>query len=580
MTSSAPTSLEFDRIQPYQDRRFVPEDADLLDVVTVKGLYRQLIDRPVSGTPGFEQWIQDRSELEAALDQAGSIVYIRMTCQTDDQQRAEAYTHFIETISPAVQPLDDRLNNRFLELLDSYPLDEERYSVYIRDVRTQIELFKPENVELQKQVSLLSQEYQRICGAMTVEFDGREQTLPQMSKYQLELDRDLRERAWRAVSERRAQDSDALEDLFDKMLAIRHQIARNAGFPNFMEYKFKSLHRFDYTPDDCKQYHATVEKLVVPYWRQISERRRETMQLERLRPWDGAVDPQGRPPLKPFSEVADLISGCERVFARVDPEFGEQFAAMSRDGLLDLASRKGKAPGGYQSSLDEARRPFVFMNAVGVNGDVFTLLHEGGHSFHTLACRHDPLIDYRHGPMEFNEVASMAMELMGAEHLDEFYSPEDKERARTSHFEDVVYILPWVALIDAFQHWIYENPGHSRAERRSKWVELFRRFNGGGADWSGLEAVEAVLWHRQLHIFEVPFYYIEYGIAQLGALQVWRNARQDGPRAVQAYKDGLAAGGALPVTDIYSRAGIKFCFTEDIIAPLMDAVREELNLGK
>lgn len=580
MTSSATTSLEFDRIRPYRDRRFVPAEADLLDVDTVVDLYRQLIDRPVSDTGEFEGWILDRSELESALDQAGSIIYIRMTCQTDDKQRAEAYTHFIEEISPAVKPLDDRLNTRFLELLERYPLDEKRYAVYIRDVRTEIELFKPENIELEKQVALLAQEYQAVCGAMTVEFEGRERTLPEMSKFQLEPDRDLRERAWRAVSERRAKDRDKLEDLFERMLSIRHRIARNAGFENFRDYKFKSLHRFDYTAEDCKQYHSTVEKTVVPLWREICERRRRTMKLDRLRPWDAAVDPEGRPPLKPFTEVNDLISGCERVFAGVDPDFGKQFAALSRDGLLDLASRKGKAPGGYQSSLDEARRPFIFMNAVGVNGDVFTLLHEGGHSFHTLACAHDPLIDYRHGPMEFNEVASMAMELLGAEHLEEFYSEADKQRARISHFEDAVFILPWVALIDSFQHWIYEHPEHSRTERREKWVELFRRFSGGVTEWEGLEEVEAALWHRQLHIFEVPFYYIEYGIAQLGALQVWRNAKKDGRRAVQAYRAGLAAGGSLPLPDIYTLAGIKFCFTEDIIAPLMDALRGELNLGK
>ncbi|MBZ0167511.1 MAG: M3 family oligoendopeptidase, partial [Candidatus Omnitrophica bacterium] len=338
------------------------------------------------------------------------------------------------------------------------------------------------------------------------------------------------------------------------------------------------LHRFDYTPEQCKQYHTTVEKTVVPLWKRISERRRDTMNLDRLRPWDGSVDPLGREPLKPFSNVEDLISGCERIFDRVDPDFGRQFNAMARDGLLDLSARKGKAPGGYQSSLDEARRPFVFMNAVGLNSDVFTLLHEGGHSFHTLACADHPLVDYRHGPMEFNEVASMAMELLAAEHLEEFYSDEDKQRAKNTHFEDVIFILPWVAVIDSFQHWIYENPEHSRDERREKWLEILHRLNGGVTDWTGLEEVEACLWHRQLHIFEVPFYYIEYGIAQIGALQVWRNAKRDGVRAIKDYKKGLALGGARPLPEIYQRAGIEFKFTEDIIGPLMEAVGRELNL--
>ncbi len=579
MNAADTVSVDFEQLKPYSPRSFVPADADLTDLDTVVGLFKLLIAAPVNSAAQFEQWILNRSELEAALDQAGSILYIRMTCQTDNEERANAFTAFIQTISPAVKPLDDQLNHRFIELNKQYSLDADRYRIYARGIQAAIELFDERNVELQKQVDLLSQEYQKICGSMSVDFQGREHTMPEMSKYLLELDRDLREQAWRASADRRLKDKDKLEELFDKMLKLRHQIALNAGCENFMEYKFRQLQRFDYTPADCKQYHQTVEQVVVPVWRKVLERRKQRMKLDPLRPWDGAVDPLGRTPLKPFEQVSDLISKTQRMFAKVDPNFGEQFAHMASKGLLDLASRKGKAPGGYQSALDESREPFIFMNAVGTDSDVNTLLHEGGHAFHSIACAHDEIKDYRHAPMEFCEVASMAMELLAREYMEEFYSADDKQRSIQDHLEDIIFILPWVATIDSFQHWIYENPDHTPEQRRQKWIETYRRFSSGVTDWSGLEEQEAYLWHRQLHIFEVPFYYIEYGIAQLGALQVWRNAQSDWSGAIDKYKQGLALGGSRSVTEIYEAAGIKFDFSREIIEPLIDAVRSKIDLA-
>jgi len=578
MSSSETVSLEFEQLNPYQPRQFITSAADLTDLDTVKSLYKKLIMRQINNTKEFEQWILDRSELDAGLEQAGSILYIRMTCQTDDESRANAYSQFIEKVSPAVKPLDDKLNKMFLELRNKYALDQNRYAVYARDIQAQVELFTQKNVDLQTKIDLLSQEYQKVCGAMSVKFNGKEHTMPEMSKYLLEQNRELREKAWRASGERRLKDKDNLENLFDQMLGIRHRIALNAGCKNFVEYKFRSMHRFDYTPDDCKEYHRTVEKTVVPLWSEICQRRKQAMKLDRLRPWDGAVDPLGRSPLKPFTQVSELIKKCQKMFNMVDPELGKQFSIMSEGGLLDLASRKGKAPGGYQCSLDESRRPFIFMNAVGIDADINTLLHEGGHAFHTLACSHDPLVDYRHGPMEFNEVASMAMELLAGEYLDEFYTKEEKQRSRESHLEDIIYVLAWVATIDSFQHWIYENPEHTKQQRREKWVEVRRRFSGGVFDWTDLGEFEAYLWHRQLHIFEVPFYYIEYGIAQLGALQVWQNAKKNWKKSIQDYRKGLALGGSRPLPEIYAEAGIRFDFSEKIISPLMDAVKRELKL--
>jgi len=567
--------MDLAQLPAYQKRIFVPENADLTDVTTVVGLYEKLEQAQITSARELEHWLIDRSELDAALSQAGSILYIRMTCQTDDSKYAKGYTQFVESIPPAVKPVNDRLNRKYIRARGSFPLDVKRYQVYERAVKTDIELFVEKNVPLQTKVDLLSQQYQTICGAMTVSFEGQEQTMPQMGKYLQETDRSLRERAWRALAQRRMQDKDKLEEVFESMFELRKTIASNAGFSNFTDYQFKSYHRFDYNTQDCKKYHETVEKLIVPLNGRILDKRRQQMELKSLRPWDTAVDASGEKPLAPFKEVQELIKATGSIFNKLDSDFGLQFQEMNNWGLLDLASRKGKAPGGYQNTLNEARKPFIFMNAVGIDDDVRTLLHEAGHAFHALACAGEDLVDYRQAPMEFCEVASMAMELLGGEHLNEFYGPKDLQRSNREHLEGIIQTLAWVANIDAFQHWLYEHPQHSSGERSRAWGTLYERFGGKFIDWSDLTEIKDHLWHRQLHIFEVPFYYIEYGIAQLGALQVWLNARRDPKKALADYKQGLALGGSRPVRDLYQAAGISFDFSESIIKPLVEAVADE-----
>ena len=569
--------IDFTQLPRFENRTFVPEAADLTELPTIEELYQKLLNQKINSKETFEQWLLDRSELESALDQAGSILYIRMTCQTDDAQRAQLYKNFIETINPAIKPLDDQLNRKYLDVLKKFPLDEGRYGIYTKEIRTELELFVEKNVELETKIDLLSQEYQSICGALTVEFDGKERTLPEMGKFLLDPDRALRQRAWKASAERRLQEREKLDDLFDQMLKIRNTIAKNAKFDNFCDYKFKALHRFDYTPQDCVAYHESIERSVVPLWAQILEKRKRQMKLDALKPWDTAADPLGRPPLKPFDDVKDLIIGCQEVFHHVNEELGNQFTQMVDAQLLDLASRKGKAPGGYQSTLNESRKPFIFMNAVGIDSDVRTLLHEGGHAFHSLACAHDELLDYRHGPMEFNEVASMGMELLAGPYLNVFYKDEDRQRSSITHLEDSIFTLVWVATIDAFQHWIYANPEHNAVQRREQWLAIRKRFGGGVVEWSGLEEEHAYLWHRQLHIFEVPFYYIEYGIAQLGALQLWLNSKKDQAKALKQYRNALYLGGSKPLPELFATAGLNFDFSEKTIAPLVEAVQKELN---
>lgn len=449
--------------------------------------------------------------------------------------------------------------------------------MFDRHAKVQVELFRLENVPLETEETRLGQHYQKLVGSLTVNFRGSEQTLVQMGRYLEEPDRGLRQQAWESVAQRRLQEREKFEENFDPLVALRERIARHAGFPNYLQYAFRMLRRFDYTPADCRAFHDAIEQEIMPLVRELQEQRRRDLQLPMLRPWDLSVDPLCRPPLRPFQNTAQLVDGTQHVFDRIDPSLGTGFRRMTEMNLLDLDNRKGKAPGGYQENLNEARWPFIFMNAVGIQSDVETLLHEGGHAFHALATQHEDLFAYRSlVPIEFCEVASMSMELLGNQHLDVFYTPAEAARARRAHLEDVAILFPWIAIVDAFQHWIYSHPGHSRTERTSAWLRLMDRF-GGDVDWSGYEDVRANLWHRQLHIFLVPFYYVEYGIAQLGALHVWANSKQNVSAALKAYQDALALGGSRPLPELFAAAGCPFDFSANAIRPLVKLVRAELS---
>jgi oligoendopeptidase F len=397
-----------------------------------------------------------------------------------------------------------------------------------------------------------------------------------MAKYYEVQDRAVREEAWEKVTARRLDDREQMDRLFDEMMALRQKMAANAGFSNYRDYSLHLRGRFDYGVPECESFHAAVEKAVVPLYRGLQEKRKKQMGLDKLRPWDLMPDPLGRPPLKPFESVGQLVSGCQKIFDRLDPCLGKWFQFMAEHELLDLESRKGKAPGAYSHQLEEARYPFIFANSVGVDYDIETLLHESGHSFHTLECRNEPLSFYRHAPTEFAEVASMSMEFLGSEHLEVFYNKEDKARSIETHLEGVIWLFCWIATVDAFQHWIYTHPGHRDDDRAAEWVRLRERF-GGIEDWSGYEQARRFEWHRQLHIFEMPFYYIEYGIAELGALQIWMRARKDPAQALRDYRKALALGGAKPLPQLFKAAGAKFDMSRKTIEPLTREVKTVLD---
>ena len=570
--------LPFGSLPPHRPRRFMPAEANLGDWAQIEPLFEALEQRAprAKDVPLLESWLVDWGELNAALDEEGSRRYIAMTCHTESAEAEQAYLQFVEQIEPRVKPRQFKLAQLYVAHPLRSKLPADRYGVLDRDTKVQVELFRPENVPLETEEAKQSQQYQKLSGSLTVQFQGKEQTLVQMGRYLEEIDRNLRQQAWELVANRRLQEADKFEAIFDRLVALRQQIAANAGFNNYRDYAFRRLGRFDYTPADCERFHDAVETELMPVVRRLQAQRRDSLGFDTLRPWDLETDPLSRPPLKPFEQVDKMVQGTERIFERLDSELAGGFRRMENLRLLDLANRKGKAPGGYQSTLAEARLPFIFMNAVGIQRDVETILHEAGHAFHALATREEDLYPYRSAPIEFCEVASMSMELLGNQFLEEFYATPEANRARRTHLERVVGIFPWIATVDAFQHWVYTHPGHSRQERSRAWLALMERF-GGQVDWTGYEAARANLWHRQLHIFIHAFYYIEYGIAQLGALQVWANSKQDQGRALRQYKQALALGGSRPLPELFRAAGCRFDFSRKTIGPLVELVTSELD---
>jgi oligoendopeptidase F len=559
-------------------RTFVPQDLDLADWSQIEPVGKRLLERPINSAAELERWLVDASELAAVVDEYGSRRYIDKSCHTDDKEIERRFLHYVEHIEPKFKTLTFELQKKYLASPFRRELKDARYRILDRQWQADVDIFREENVPLETEVTKLVTDYDKVCGAMIVNFRGRDYTMQQMARFGEEPDRATRQEAWEAATRRRLQDRARIEDLFDTILPLRERIARNAGFPDYRAYTWQAMKRFDYTPEDCIQFSESIAKTCVPLVDELDRRRARDLGLEKLRPWDLSVDPKNRPPLRPFveSDIDGFVAKAHAIFNRLSPQLADDFDLLRQRRNLDLGSRKGKQPGGYQSTLNEVREPFIFMNAAGLQRDVETLLHEGGHAFHALASKDEPLVFLRHAPMEFCEVASMAMELFGSEHLDVFYSEADASRARRVHFEGIIHILPWIATIDSFQHWLYTHPGHTRQQRTEHWLSLMDRF-GSKVDWSGWEHAREAWWQRQLHLFHVPFYYVEYGIAQLGALQLWMKAKEDPKRALAGYRAGLKLGGTRSLPELFSAAGIHFDFSERTLRPLMDAVAEELT---
>ena len=559
-------------------RRFVPENLNPDDEKKISELYRSLLlrDIPAAATP-LRDWILDWSELNSVLGEVSCRRYVSMTCDTKDEKAAKAYADFVENIQPVINEYDDKLNKKLMAHPSKDALKGE-FGEWFKGVQVSLDLFSPDNIPLETEENKEIQAYQKITGGMSVEFEGKTQTMQQMATYMENTDRGLRERAWRAMWERRLKDKDALDGAFDKLFKIRKEIARNAHCRDFIDYIFLAKHRFDYSPADCEAFHESIEKLVLPLLKEIYKKRAQKMGLEKLRPWDLDVDPLNRPVLKPYSSGAELIEKVDQIFESVHPQAGKWAREMQAQNLIDPDSRLGKAPGGYQIGFDESRLPFIFMNSACTDRDIYTLLHESGHSFHQFALANQPIVAYRDVPAEFAEVASMSMELIGMSNLKPFYGDDKEAIARSvlGELTDVIWLFPWVASVDSFQHRIYSFPEHTASDRTDIWNEIMDRYDAG-IDYSGLEAVRGNLWQKQLHIFECPFYYIEYGIAQIGALQVWANFKKDPKKAIDDLFRAESLGSSRPLPELFDAANIKFDFTPRTLEPLMQVVWDELG---
>jgi oligoendopeptidase F len=561
------------------ERYFLPNDFVLSTWEDIAPYFNTLLSANFSSKEEFITWLKNRSEVDAFLEENLAWRYIRMTIDTRIKEFSDSYQFFVTEIQPKLAPLEDQLNKKMLESQFLNDLKkEEAYSIYIRSVETAVALFREENISLEAELNEKSQLFGSISGAQSIEYNGETITMQKASSLLKEPEESLRKEIFEKISSRRKEDIDKLDSLYTELIQLRNKIAVNAGFENFRDYKFQSLGRFDYTKEDCFNFHESIEKFIVPISKQIQQKKLELLGKDKFKPWDTAVDPEGKAPLKPFKTGNDLLQGTLRIFKRMDEYFSKCLVSLEEMKHLDLESKPGKAPGGYNYPLYEIGAPFIFMNAVGTHRDLITMIHEGGHAIHSFISRDLELTAFKNLPSEVAELASMSMELLTMKHWDEFYEDKnDQNRAMKEHLEDVLGVLPWIAQIDAFQHWVYENPSHSVEERKNEWKSLSTRFGTGLTDWSGYEETRDTSWQRQMHLFEVPFYYVEYGIAQLGALGIWKNSQSDYNKAISDYKNALALGYSKSIVEIYNTAGITFDFSSKNVSSLAQFVSNELK---
>ena len=557
---------------------YLPKDFVLTDWASLEPYFIELSDRPLEDAAALEKWLKDLSELEAFISEDACWRQIKMTCDTTDKSLEEAFNFFCMEIQPKMQPYADALNKKLMACPFTKTLDKDTYFTYLRSVQKSIDLFRTENIAIQAELSVMQQQYGAIAGKMTITHEGQEYTLQQAAQFLESEDRSIRESVYRKIQERRLEDKTAMHDLFSSLIQKRHQVAINAGFENYRDYKFVELGRFDYTKEDCFQFHEAVKLHVLPLIDKIYARKKQKLGLEVLKPWDTEAEPAGTKPLRPFTDGKDLYEKSVACFEQLHPFFADCLKKMNSLKHFDLESRKGKAPGGYNCPLAESGAPFIFMNAAGQMSDVTTMVHEGGHAIHSFLSHNLSLSAFKEYPMEIAEVASMSMELFSMDHWQSFFDNEaDLNRAKEHQLERTITIFPWIAIIDKFQHWVYEHPTHTIEERTNTWTSILKEFSTGCIDYSGLDEFRAIGWQRQLHLFEVPFYYIEYGIAQLGAIGMWMQYQQNPTAALENYMNALALGGTKTLLELYKTAGIEFNFSPSYVKKLMDFTNSQLE---
>jgi oligoendopeptidase F len=523
-------------------------------------------------------WLSEWTRLSELVNETGQRLYVATSVNTVDKEAEQRLYSYLDNISPPAEAAEQNLRQKLLES----SFEPAGFEIPLRNIRAQAALFREVNLPLFTEERKLENQYNKVIGAQTVNWEGKDVTVTQLRPVYQNTDRSLREKAWRLVTGRQLADRAAINKLWGQFMGLRKQLASNADYPDYRSFRWQQLLRFDYTPENCAQFHDAIEQAVVHAAERIYERRRKQLALDSLRPWDLDVDPFGRAPLRPYEQIADLEDKTENIFRQVDPQLGDYFGTMRQESLLDLDNRKGKAPGGYCTTFSVVKRPFIFMNAVGMHDDVQTLLHEGGHAFHVFESAHLPYTQQLDIGMEFAEVASMSMELLGLPYLSDnstgFYTEKDAARARIEHLEGLILFWPYMAVVDAFQHWVYTHHDEATipANCDAAWSVQWKRFMRG-VDWSGLELEMMTGWHRKLHIHQVPFYYVEYGLAQLGAVQVWRNSLQNQPNAVKQYRHALSLGGTVSLPQLYQAAGAKFSFDVGTLSEAVGLIERTID---
>lgn len=559
-------------------RTFVPEDINWDNWEEVKPLLEDLVNRPITSLEDLKKWLHDRSEMEAVVAENVGRRYISMTVDTTNEAAAKSYEYFVTEINPKISPYDDKLNRKLNDCDLKNKLTHSSYKIYFRGIASAIDIYRDENNELAAKDAQLGQKYGAISGKQSINYKGEEITMQKAGTYLKSTDREERKEVFELVAERRLKDAKEMDEILTEMVAIRTQMGKNAGFSNYRDYKFKAMGRFDYSVQDCFNFHESIEREIVPIVKTFTEERMEKLGYGELKPYDTAVSLDGKPPLKPFETGAEMLNKTTDLFYKIDTYCGERLEIMKEMNHLDLESKKGKAPGGYNYPLYEIGVPFIFMNSVGLQRDLVTMVHEGGHAVHSFLSRDLELTPFKSLTSEIAELASMSMELISMEHWDDIYNDSDElKRAKKEQLQGVLDVLPWVATVDAFQHWLYEHPDHSTAERHQAWLNISGRFSSNLVDWSDYPDYHEVIWQRQLHIFEVPFYYIEYGMAQLGAIAMWRNYKKDPKKTMEQYKEALALGYTKSIPEVYETAGIRFDFSKKYVSELATFVREELD---
>ena len=562
-------------------RSFLPEDFRVTIWDSLEVFYQNLLDSELNSLLDLEALLNDRNELEAVLEEDFAWRYIKMNCHTENETFKQRFADFIENIQPKLAVWGDKLNKKIVQNKFFKELPDNPYLTFKRSLEVSVKIFREANVPIFTEIETLSQKFGEINGAMTIEYKGEELTMQAAAQMLESENRNERETVYQLMTERRLDDQEALDDVLDALVSKRHQVALNAGFDNFRDYQFAALGRFDYTAEDCKKWHDVVAEHIVPLVKIIDNQRRENLELDNLKPWDMSVEPTGAPALKPFSDGADLLKKTKSGFKKLDPSFAEFLETMEGLGHFDLESRKNKAPGGFNYPLYEIGAPFIFMNAVGTQRDLETMVHEGGHAIHSFLSKDLSLNEFKSTPAEVAELASMTMELISMDIWDEFYADADPlHRAKQQKIEDSIVTLPWVAIVDKFQHWLYENPKHTRAERRAQWLEIHNTLSSGVVDFTNFENALANAWQKQMHIFEVPFYYVEYGFAQMGAISMWKNWEIDRDKALKGYQDFMKLGYTKTIPEIYEAAGIKFDFSDEYVEALADFMQLKLNQNR